>query len=363
MKNLLLLLFLSFIYGSVLVAQQGDAAKGEQIIFLDNGVVLIGKLEEVNEKVVRISKDDDSFTVKKKTIVQVVPADVSSDAEAQNSEALVILKNKDWSIAEVQVVSTDFVLLKTDGLSSKIQRSQIFKIYPLGQTSEQSVEYLQNSDEYTMLDVASLSSQYDVERKGKIYNISSLLVMPRLVLSRDGAGIQHTAGYRINPYFGLGITLGVTKYDNDFPSIFAGNSGVCLDFCSFSQDVTSVSFGLSVTRELNQRKIRPYYNIDIGFTKTIRSSRLNEFISLVESDNIYKFDSKSSRPSLGSILQPSFGVQIQAKSLTFLVDIGFQFADVNYEYESRVITDNQAFILDTTKEEIRGFILKVGIML
>jgi sRNA-binding regulator protein Hfq len=363
MKNGIFFLFFSFIFCTALVAQQSDTVPGQQIIFLDNGTILTGVLEEVDRKIVRILNNDASLTIKKKKIKQLVPIDIYSDALTQNSESLIILKNKDWLKAEVQEVSQESVLLKSDTLLSRIPRSKIFKIYPPGQTSRRSEEFLQNTKEYNNLDVASFDKEDQMQTKGSIYNISSILVMPRLVLSRDGFGIQHTTGYTFNPYFGLGVNLGITKYSNDFISIFEDDRGFCIDFCSFVQNVTAVSSGLSVRGEFNQRKIRPFYNIDFGFTRTIRGEETNRFILQIEGNDINNFDRKDSRPNLGYIFQPTIGMQINAKSLTLLFDIGFQFADVNYEPNGLVFKDDETFIFTSRNEEIRGFIFKVGIML
>ena len=363
MKNLPFILLFSFIYCSVLVAQQSDAGSGEQIIFLDNGSVLTGVLEEVDGKVVRISRAEASFTIKKKNIIQVVPVDIYTSGKPQSSESLVLLKNKEYLIAEVQEVSNRFVLLKSEGLSRKIPKSKIFKIYPTGQRPEHLEEPLQKMEAYTKLDIASFGEQNKTKTTGRIDNISSILIKPRLTFKNSGLGFQHTIGYRFNPYFGLGVHAGVNKYDNDFASLFSDRRGVCIDFCSYPKVVTVLSSGLSIRGEINQRKIRPYYNIDFGITKSIRTQEIKELIVQLESNQILVYDRQNSRSNPGFTFQPALGVAINSRSLTLLLDIGFQFSAVNYESDWLDVRDDQTFVFLNNLEEIRGFIFRVGIML
>ena len=364
MKNATLLLFLCFTFWGALIAQQSEIHKGEQIVFLKNGITLQGVLEEVNRKKVRISTSGNSFTIKKNQIKQLVPADIYSEALMETTESIVIFEGKDWLKAEILEVSQKSVLLKSDGVLKRIRRSQIFKIYPTSQKFEDAEELSKKADAFSQLDILDLGIETKRRKKGGLYNISSILIKPRLTFAISGLGFQHTVGYRFSPYFGLGLHVGVTKYGADLGSLFSRErNGFCIDFCSFAPDFMTVSSGLSLRGELNRRKIRPYYNIDFGINKGIRSQEVKELIELFENSTDLVYDRENSTWNPGFLVQPSIGMQINGRSLTLLLDIGFQFSNVNYETDWLDVRADQTFTLLNNFEEIRGFIFRVGILL
>jgi len=127
---------------------------------------------------------------------------------------------------------------------------------------------------------------------------------------------------------------------------------------------------MSIRGELNQNKIRPYYNLDLGFNKPLRNKNIietikhteintNQFFNEVTSST---FNEKDSGSDIGILFQPSFGVQFKLKSFDLLIDLGYQYTNLNYE-NGDFRFDEESFYTVLGREEIRNFVLRVGLKL
>ena len=366
MKNFIFFLILSTFFLGSLAAQVEISITDERIVFLNDGTILKGIIEEVDIKTVRISKDNESFTIPKLNIEHTLVTDVTVGDDIEDTESLIIFKNKNWIKAQIFQVSKGSILIKGEGKLLHIATSDLLKVYPTGQEFEKSEEFLRNEESFTKIDLSDFNSSNDREKVKRIYNITTATIKPRLTSIRDGLGIQHTTGFRFNQYLGVGLNAGFTNYAHDFISILNSSSGFCIDFCNLAaSEIKTVSMGLSLRGELNKKKIRPFYNIDFGFTKTIRSEVLNQEIAFLESisRSNFSYDKRASKPKLGYILQPSFGIQTKMKTLDILFDLGFQFGLMNFESGFQNVLPDQSFFYETQSEKIRGVVLRVGILL
>ena len=373
MKKPIFILILSLFSCGALVAQQSDIVSDKQIIVLKGGEILTGTLEDVDEKLIQISNENDSFTIKKKRIYQIFPQDVHSDSDVQSNEVLVQFKNKKWLKTEAQALTKKFVLLKSDESFVLVRRSKILKIYPADHASQVANQNLKVTGDFTQQGVIAARKKYVPKQLPKFYNITQLSYYQekndnpiRASKFNIGNGVQHTVGYRLTQNFGVGVHVGFTKYSaNGF--VFLGDSDsdfTCSEFCSNTlTDGSKFSTGLAIRGALGRKKIRPYYNLEFEFNRILRGQELRQDIDLVENGFEYSYNEDVPRLKWGHIFYPSVGIQVKMKSMDFLVDFGYQIGNLNYENGKFNFGPGEVYSTQMEQNEIKGFVLRVGLML
>ena len=372
MKNLLFLFVLcSFCIGN-LVAQTEDVEIQEYIFVLKNGILLKGKIEKINDNTIQVSKGNKTFLIDKKNIQQTITENMTSGNKEIETESLVILKNKDWLTAQVLEVTYKSTVVKSDGVISRFPTSKIFKIYPLEQEDSNAVELLENEDSYSYLDILSTKKENEQEvstkAKRNFIHITYGTYMPRVIES-NGYGIQHTSLYKFNQTFGIGLNLGFVNHEIDLlrfsdfdPVICTGRPCGISNFFAGPTNLSALTAGLTFRDEFGQKKSKFYYSIDFGFNKALRNKEVeNSIRQIVERSEDLTFDKKESRAKLGYVFQPSIGMQVSLKSLDLVFDLGFQFANLNYEDGFFDFPIDSTFSSNINQEQIRGFVLRMGI--
>jgi hypothetical protein len=166
--------------------------------------------------------------------------------------------------------------------------------------------------------------------------------------------------------FGIGVYLGFTKYStNGF--VFLNDDlddFICSEFCSnVLTDDSKFSTGVAIRGTLGQKKIRPYYNLEFEFNRILRGQELRQDINLVENRFGYIYDEDVPRLKWGHIFYPSVGMQVKMKSMDILVDFGYQIGNLNYETGKFRFGPDEIYSTQMDKSEIKGFVLRVGLML
>lgn len=375
MKRCLILVILNALCIIFLSAQE-EAKVNEQIIVLFDGAVLSGNIEAINKKYIRFSKDDITFNIQKKNIRWTSSLDIVGDKKDIASETLVVFKNNYWLKGQILRVTSETVLLKSNGVTSSFPMAKISMIQPVTKVDSQLKSSLENEAQYQFRDLSNAESQDFQKIKDKIYNITygsyyrrnnkgRLSFDDSEIDASEGFSVQHTVGYEFNKYFGLGLNFGFASFQNNFVErILNACNGDC-NFYSNQGDVSTMFAGIAIRGGIGQKKIKPYYNFDFGFTKALRGRFLNERIARLEQDSDLDYDKKTSRPDLGLLLYPSIGAQIRMKSIDFLVDFGYQYANLNFNnINSNLRTeDGQSFSAGISQVEHRTFIFRIGVKL
>ncbi len=219
-----------------------------------------------------------------------------------------------------------------------------------------------------------LGPENDHLNKSKIYNIFQLglsrnIDSPNIAIGSsklgNSLGVQHTIGYRVNQFFGVGLYSGFTKYsvvslrfsetDPDFMKIQYSFQGVVTSH-------NNIAAGLAIRGELSQRKIRPYYSVGFEFNRMLRSRNLKNNIELHGNNLGLVFDETASRLSWGHMFNPSFGIQVQMKSMDIVFDLGYQAGKIDYD-NGQFINSSNTFLAGTTKDKFGGFVFRIGLLL
>lgn len=375
MKNLALILLISLLSQHLLLAQQNNLPNGEQIILFKDGVLLKAEVKRIGAKFISLSKDDVAFSVRKKKLRLYLPEDILGSKENVDSESIIVLRRKKWLKAQLLEVTSEAVLLISDGVKISLPMSAIVKIYPSSPTSNQVEDRLLNDKEYLSTDLISNKNSEDIKFRSNIFHSTYAAYfqvvgsdVPREIFEEQGmtggGEVRHVVGYNVKRYFGIGINFGLTHYKNNYsefiPTIFDYcDPAACADWIR-GLDVSTMSIGLTVRGAIGEKKIKPYYSFDIGFNRQFRPWSLNRRIAQAKLDN--DIDRKASRRPLGLQFHPAIGLQFSMKSMDLLLDFGFRYANVNYNTGVR-FESGDIFRIDTEQLESRSFMLRMGIML
>lgn len=374
MKNFLLLLIISSLSIGLLKAQQDNSPQVEQIVVLKVGMLLKGNIELLDDKTILLSTNNGEIRIKRKDVHQTIPGDIFDTNKNVETESLVILKNKEWLKAQIFEVSERFVVLKSNGVVVSIPTSNIYKIIPLGQKNLDTVDVYKNTETNSHLDL-SFDEKEDIQAK-KMYNITYGAF---LLNNNDddfsgtgntlaGTSVSHTTGYKFNPYFNVGLNVGYARYEHKnlaggfiegdcvFPSQFCGVGSYNTGY------VNALTAGLDLRGEIMQKKIRPYYTINVGFNYALLDKNIANRISTLEKLD-YEYEKSATESRLGHQFTPALGVQFKMKSMDLLVDLGYHMVNLNYDSGRLEFVDELRFRSSINNEKFAGFVLRVGILL
>ncbi len=137
--------------------------------------------------------------------------------------------------------------------------------------------------------------------------------------NEGGVGVENVTGYQFNRYTGLGLGLGFQRLDYRTGKIFP----VYVQYRGY----------------LFNKKVSPYYNLDIGFSLPLKDRRSN-------------FTSSSP----GTYFYPSVGYKCGSDKSAFMIDIGWRVANVTY-------INNNEFFSSEEKYFFNNVVLRLGVML
>lgn len=374
MKSLFFFILISMMSLSMLFAQQENLESKEQVIILDGGMLLKGEVEQVNKKSIRFSNDDTYFIIQQKNIQAKFPSEFFESKRNRDTESLIVLKSNEWLKAQILEITAEKIILHSNGVRSVFPMGEIAKIYPAGKDAELFEKKLIKDELYSHLDLSNINKEVDREMASKIYHITYGRYFSRSNTKRMfesnfnevgksvGFGFQQTTGYEINRYFGLGLSIGLIYYIDNFEVGMFNNCAENCEYLSNVGDINVLSTSINLRGALSERKISPYYNIDIGFNKYLLNQKAKNRIAEIEINQNLDYDSNASRTKLGLLFQPSVGMQYELKSMTFLIDLGFQYANLNFS-KDRINGEMDSFYLLSGQSKDMSFVLKLGIML
>ena len=157
---------------NVLLAQQNNSLEGDQIVILIDGTIFRIKISKENPESVQCSKGGETFNLLKKNIRLYIPANLVDSTQLE-TESLIIFKNNDWLKAQILEVSQKAILLKCQGQISYFPTSKIYKIFPASNESIPDVEFLEDSENYTFLNLSKTEKNDDHKKQNKFYNHSA----------------------------------------------------------------------------------------------------------------------------------------------------------------------------------------------
>lgn len=350
------------------MSQQSNLQTLEQIIVLKNGFLLKGKVEVVDAKTIKVLTENRVFSINKRDIAHRIPGNIFTNPVESPSESLVILRNKKWIKAQLLEISSNKIVMKNNGVASTFPASKVLKIY----ASNQSEILIDQEDVYTSFDEFGIELQEveDQDQDNRKYNITNVgyillqnfenLKIEDLDIT-DGFSVQHTIGYKMNQYFGVGLHLGFTYYQTVEGMVEMSD---CFPFCpsNVNAESSAISSGISIRGDFAQKKIRPYYNVDFGFSRTLRGESLNFQIAQFERNSGMQFDKTASRPKLGYMFHPAIGMEFKLMSMDLLCDFGYQIANLKFN-TGFFKRDEDIFYSQRARTTLGRFVFRVGISL
>lgn len=299
-----------------------------------------------------------------------------------NNESLIVLKSREWGRAVVLEVNKNHVLVQKGEVLVRLNRYDIYRIYPSGQGLENALNFLEKNETYKLVE---LTNSVNVElgkpeKEKKVYNVTHVNLLSRRnkQLPNDegnfnlfnGIGIENVTGYRFGQYLGLGLGLGVYNYLPDHLSGFRPS----FEFESGPEySPLTIPVFLDIRGSLSKKKFSPYYSVAIGLTNNILATGAKQdFENTLDFwngiDPSLDLKSNDFKVNPGLYFQPTIGMSIKAKKLDFLIDFGLQIANLNY-----VDTDFFCIVFDSdcssfspvykVQEKVRRVVLRFGIML
>jgi len=353
-----------------LSAQADATGPSKTVIVLEDGTAFEGVYAKWDTTVISLLVDGEILTLYTDKIVAQFPSSIISNSLDEGKESFIILKDKKWLKAHVLEVSQKFLLVENEEGRLKIPLSNLFKIYPSGLKFDHSQASLHSDESYLYKPLSSFVNYALKKEENKIYNITYGQFIYRFAEDDrsffrndrkiDGLGVQHVVGYRLSNFLGLGVNLGFANYQVD------GGFSDFIDcfncFGSSIRNVNVLSTGLSIRGDLNQNKVRPYYNIDFGFNKPLRNQNVTRDLDWFELNFEQEFNKEDSGSELGILFQPSVGIQFTLKSFDLLIDLGYQYTNLNYE-NGDFRFDDDLFHTVKGRKEIRNFVLRLGMKL
>ena len=315
MKNYLLVLLTFCLSLHTIEAQKNDIqVKGEFLQLAHTPVTLLMKDRSALQGLIKMDyvytldfeTKDGVQVIKKKKIMAVIPGNaVFVDLEDRVlAKDIIILKNKIWLLGEIAEIGPQSVRFSMENSMFELSLSQVTKIYPKG------------------LDVSSLSISIDDEvfikpvkpvkleklkrqfLKNGIYHIlyaniaSQNEIFEESPLSDYSTGFQYIVGFQITQLFGAGLGAGYLDYGN----------------LALENRPRIIPIFVDARGYLSNKKTSVYYNLAIGLTTATIFNK--EIVNNI-------------RP--GIFTHPAIGYKIGSEKFAFLIDLGIQLSQVEYE--------------------------------
>jgi len=356
MKYLIFIQF--FLISPFLCSSQNNTVPQEDIIVLNNNHTHIGNIIEIGKHVVNIKIGSFVHTISKSAIKRIYPAGqeittlaykiddmfVTNSNQEKDSigrlrstavdskmitnrdstlakNDIIILNNKSKLEGEILEVSKKYIYIKVNSVVFTLKKSEIYRIFTRGSS-------IILMDAPAPKDYQSINPKlYNATKtlKDGFYNITYGNLIKRGEYYADrlcsGVGVQNITGIQFSKYVGLGIGIGLINFD-DFPE-----SKIIPIFTEFRG-------------YLSEKKVSPYYNLAIGYN--IAAAKIENSI-----------DEKRKG---GAFFHPAIGYKFGSDQAAFMIDLGVQIANINYEYnsETRFIKENVRY---------QRVVLRLGIML
>jgi len=354
------LLIYTILFLPILILAQEHNIPKHDLILLKNNLKIEGTILEVGKSNVYLKSGSIVHTIGKSQIKCMYPAgqkisflasevgdifladtvmstawqDTMKSTNLNNGNTIVaerdiiILKNRSKLEGEIVDVSNNHVLLKVNNLVYTLKKKEIKRMFTKGST------ILLPAPDKKNHPIANLTElKLKKTLKDGFYNITygNIVKRDNNESSRDGfyppqgiisgLGIQNITGYQFSKYVGLGVGLGIITYEG------YRNSRVIPFFTEFRG-------------YLSDKKVAPYYNLAIGFN--LAASKIENSI-----------DEKRKG---GAFFHPSIGYKFGSDESAFMIDLGVQIANINYEYntETVLIKENRRY---------QRVVLRLGIML
>lgn len=341
MKNYLFFLVVTCLSLNSIVAQKSDfQLKGEFLHLTRAPVTLLMKDRSTLQGVIKMDyvytihfeMQEGIKVLKKKNIFAVIPGNaVFEDLEdSVFAKDLIIIKNSVWLFGEIIEIGPKSVRFSMENSMFDLALTQVIKIYPKG--LDISFLSITKGDDGLIKPVKLEKLKRQFEKNG-IYHIvyanvaSQNEILEESFIESSSFGGQYILGCQFSQRFGAGFGVGYLDYYNPlvedrpkFIPVFADVRGY-----------------------LSDKKTSVYYNLAIGLTT---GTKINE-------DNLINI-----KPGLYT--HPAIGYKIGSDKLAFLIDLGIQMSNIEYEVD----VTNPGFSGSTVIEtyDTRRIVLRLGMM-
>lgn len=317
------------------------------------------------------------------------PSDFAVDADVSHSQveedsipyraSIIVFKTKEWTNGEIVKMTNQNVILKYGDGQLSIPMWDVFRIYPYSQDIKDAQKFLEDNPRYTYREIPpglkSTKPKKLSKFRQRLYNVSylSFLNKQRLLFRKDegrasvinGLGTENITGYKFNQYFGLGLGVGMYNY---LPNFLQRTDFNEFDNSFPQYSSLAVPLFLEVRGDLCSSNVRPYYSVGFGFTNVFLAAGERErWEDFLRTSNL---DLNEFKLKPGMYFHPSLGVNIEAKSLNFMIDLGMQMAILNYQGINDSPFDFTCgngmpcpLVFITTQEMIHRLVLRFGILL